>query len=519
MMKRLEDCEFTAFISYAHADDAAWFNWVTQFRIELERGLGALLRGVRLPRMHLSGENGPVSGRLSDELLKRVESSFAMIIAVHDNYAQSEWCLKELEYFRELFGEDGFRQRLYIVAMSEEAMLQVAGSAAWKRLLPGDDQVWLPFYDPSDTARPLDIYMGPGLVAPAFRMPFERLRSDFAAKLRAAAQATSPQQAAPAGLPSAPLQPVPAAAPASAATAATVLLGFVPPASATAAAARAVQLAQRGLQLRALTQDVVFEDFASLTTAEHLVLAFDDNEPMMTSLAAGGHLALQRDAWLKKGKPAEALHWLDLRSAPLPPSPWRGSAGYVESLGATALGVEALLARLQPAPAAAPAMPAQGVRIYIESNRWERNLWEALGEQIRRKWDELSGGLAPAHAPPLSLRARGLPVDQIDQFPSLDDADGVVLLWGRKTSEALVAQINKVENKMTPGRDAAPGIVAYLMPPQQSSEPVPAWGWQVLRFNAADEDTIDVVAEETDELKRFLKKVFLRFRQRMEAQA
>jgi hypothetical protein len=507
MMKRLEDCEFTAFISYAHADDAAWFNWVTQFRTELERGLGALLRGVRLPRMHLSGENGPVAGRLSDELLKRVESSFAMIIAVHDNYAQSEWCLKELEYFRELFGEDGFRQRLYIVAMSESAMRQVTDSPAWKRLLPGDDQVWLPFYDPSDTERPLDIYMGPGLVAPAFRMPFERLRSDFAAKLRTAAQAAPPSPLA------APAPPPPPPRPAAPAAAGNVLLGFVPPASVAAAAASLALLNQRGLSARPLPQDAVFDDFAALAAAEHLVLAFDDNEPMMTALAVGGHLAVQREAWLKKGKSSDTLHWLDLRAAP-PAPPWRGSAAYVESLGAAGFGLDALVARLRPAAPVAPPPPAQGVRIYIESNRWERNLWEALGEQIRRQWDELSQGLAPARVPPLSLRARGLPVDQIDQFPNLDDADGVVLLWGRKTSEALVAQINKVENKMTPGRDAAPGIVAYLMPPQQASEPVPAWGWQVLRFNAADEDTIDVVQEENDELKRFLKKVFLRHQRR-----
>ena len=156
-----------------------------------------------------------------------------------------------------------------------------------------------------------------------------------------------------------------------------------------------------------------------------------------------------------------------------------------------------------------------GVRIYIESNRYERNLWEALGEQIRVKWDTVCQQLAPGRMPALQLRARGLPVDQIDSFPSLDDADGVVLLWGRKTSDALVAQINKVENKMSLGRDAAPGIVAYLMPPQQqATEPVPAWGWQVLRFNSPSEDSIDVMSEENDQLERFLKKVYLRRQQR-----
>ncbi len=507
-MKPLQDCEFTAFISYAHADDAAWFNWVTQFRTELERGLQALLRGVRLPRLHLSGENGPVAGALSDELRRRVEASFAMIIVVHDNYAQSDWCLQELAYFKSLFGERGLRERLYIVALSETAMLQVSGSAAWRDLVPGGDQIWMPFFDPADKARPLDIYMGPGLVSPAFRQPFERLRGNFAAKLRQAA-------VLPPAPPAVPREPEPLPVPlrvveerAAPTAGGEVLIGFVPTASAAAALQAARVLAQRGLPARVLSQDVVFNDFADFAHAERLLLAFDDTPPMMTSLAAGGHLEVQRDAWLKHGGAPERLHWLDLRTATdLPP---QGAAAWVAAQGGAMLGPQALADVLRP-PAPPPALvPASGVRIYIESNRNERTLWEPLGEQIRRKWDEVCHRLAPGRVPALSLRPRGLPVDQIDSFPSLDDADGVVLLWGRKTSEALVAQINKVENKMTAGRDAAPGIVAYLMPPQQATEPVPAWGWQVLRFHAASEDAIDVVTEESDQLDRFLKKVYER---------
>jgi hypothetical protein len=235
---------------------------------------------------------------------------------------------------------------------------------------------------------------------------------------------------------------------------------------------------------------------------------------MLTTLTAGGHLELQRDAWLKKGKPPDHLHWLDLRTAPPPSAEWQGSAAFVGRLGVAPLNLQALAEQLQPRSTGVATPGSQGVRIYIESNRHERTLWEPLGEQIRRKWDELCRSLTPQRVPPLTLRARGLPVDQIDSFPTLDDADGVVLLWGRKTSEALVAQINKVENKMPPGRDAPPGIVAYLMPPQQSTEPVPAWGWQVLRFNATNEDDIDVVDDERDELKRFLKRVFERRQQR-----
>lgn len=389
-MKALQDCEYTAFISYAHADDEGWFHWITQFRNELERSLAAMLRGVRLPRLHLSGENGPVAGMLSDELKTRVARSFAMIIVVHDNYAQSDWCLKELEYFNDLYGDEGLRQRLYIVAMSEHAVQTMAQSPAWQRLMPHADQLWMPFFDSADRARPLDIYLAPGLVAPAFRGPFERLRSDLAAKLR------QPASAAPAPSP-----------------------------------------------------------------------------PVLFSSPA------------PTGQPLPDIVLPPLTSTP-------------------------------PGTTAAP-VPLGAVRIYIESNRHERTLWEDIGEQIRSKWDLICQELAPGRVPPLTLRPRGLPVEQIDQYPNLDDADGVVLLWGRKTSEALVAQINKVENKLMPGRDAPPGIVAYLMPPQLSTEPIPAWGWQVLRFNASDLSSIDVVAEERDDLERFLRKVFVRHQQRSQS--
>ena len=142
------------------------------------------MRGLSVPRMHLSGDNGPVAGVLGEELQQRVAASFAMIIVVHEDCAQSGWCFKELAYFEALFGEQGLHERLYIVALSEAAIQRVSRSEAWQALLPGGEQRWLPFYDPADPTRPLDIYMSPGIVANAFRAPFERLRGDLAAKLR-----------------------------------------------------------------------------------------------------------------------------------------------------------------------------------------------------------------------------------------------------------------------------------------------------------------------------------------------
>jgi hypothetical protein len=221
---------------------------------------------------------------------------------------------------------------------------------------------------------------------------------------------------------------------------------------------------------------------------------------------------MQREAWQRRGGDAGTLWLLDARATPgaaTPATDWAAAQGL-------ALGtLPTLLQRLGPAaspPAAAAA--ASPVRIYIESNRHERTLWRALGEQVQAQWQAVCAELAPGREPPLVLRPRGLPVDELDAYPSLDDADGVVLLWGRKTSDALVAQINKVEAKLPGGADTAPGIVAYLMPPQHSTEPLPAWGWQVLRFDAADEARVDVVADEQGELRRFLVDVFERHRAR-----
>ncbi|MBL8287246.1 MAG: TIR domain-containing protein [Rubrivivax sp.] len=411
MINSLAQSQYTAFISYAHADDVRCHRWVSFFAEELQRGLEAVMRGVALPPVHLSGDNGPVAGVLGPELRERIDRSFAFVVVVHDNYVQSDWCRQELEYFCQRFGEEGCRERLYVLALSEPAVQKVTAGDTWQRLVPAG-QLWMPFFAELDRDEPIDIYMAPQLVTGAFKTMFNRLREDFVAKLKAA---QAPQQ-----------QPI-----------------------------------------------------ASLA-----------------SLAAVAAAA-----------------------APAPPAP----------LGLAALGTgtgPAVPVTAARNGGAAP--PAGDVRIYIESNRHELTLWQPLGEQMRRRWQRLTTAAAPAAAgaagaaapaaPGLQLRPRGLPVEQIDQFPSLDDADGVVLLWGRKTPDALVAQINKVENKMSAGRDAAPGVVAYLMPPQSSAEPVPAWGWQVLRFDAQAQDRIDVVTEEDAELEGFLKRVLERRLQR-EAQA
>lgn len=511
-MKSLKDSEYTAFISYAHADDTASLDWVSHFCRELHRVLPAVARIPRLPPLHQSGLNGPVAGVLSDELKANVAASFAMLIVIGDNYVHSPWCMRELAYFRELFGERGFRERLFMVAMSEPAALALAAKPEWRALLPNEgagDQLWLGFFKDEDRRYPIDVYAAEGIVSPKFAKPFRRLLDEFAARLKA--------DAAQAGLVAAAQAPVPVSAVPSAAATRPVLIGWAAAGSAASAAQVAASLAERGLAVRTIGAEVLATDFADFAQAAALVLLVDTQPLMAAAAVPGGHLQLQREAWLRKGG-GEGLLWLlDARPADGGAS---AAADWAASLSLPLLPLPALCDRLAPPPTRAavalgPAVAAASpVRIYIESNRHERNLWRALGEQVQGKWAQVCAELAPGRMPPLVLRPRGLPVDELDAYPLLDDADGVMLLWGKKTSEALVAQINKVESKLPGGADIAPGIVAYLMPPQHSTEPMPAWGWQVLRFDARDEARIDVLDAERDELRRFLVDVYHRHRAR-----
>lgn len=497
----LSQCEHAAYVCYAQADDTAWFDWATHFGHELGRGLAAVLRGVRVPPLHLAADAGPPGARPGEERRARIASSFAMILLVHDHLVHSEWARQELAMFRETFGEPGLRERLYIVAMSEEAMLQLGRSPEWRAVLPLDELVWLPFFDPENRAQPHQIYLAPQLVSPQFRAPFERLRRDLAGKMKQGSVEPLPSPAPP---PPAPPEP----------WAQEAVMGFVAPASAEAAQAAAARLGQGGLPLRLLGNEVVFSDFKAFDGADRLILAFDDHPPLMPSMAAGGHLELQRDAWLRRGRPPGSLLWLDLRPEPPPRERWKGAAAWVAQQGVPVLGLEALLAELRRGPAETPGA-ARTARVYIESNRHERNHWTALGQVFQQRWSELGANSSEMPA----LRVRGLPVDLIDQHPPLDDADGVVLLWGRKTAEALVAQISKVEAHLPRSGPQAPGVVAYLMPPNQADEPVPAWGWQVLRFDARDEGALRPLEEEVGEVDRFLSHVLRCFNERMNRNA
>jgi hypothetical protein len=153
------------------------------------------------------------------------------------------------------------------------------------------------------------------------------------------------------------------------------------------------------------------------------------------------------------------------------------------------------------------------VRVYIEGNKEQEKYWESLGAQVVASWDKV---VAPMQIEPqLYLRPTGLQMTEIDQRPVLDDADGVVLLWGKKTPDSLAAQINKVEPKLS-GPHYAPGVVAYLMDgPFDTRSTESVGNWHVVRFAPTADGGIAVLAEDAAALTAFLISVLERKRKRL----
>ncbi len=513
-MKPFKECRYSAFISYAHASNMAHDNWVTRFKDALEPilriRLGRVLR-LEVPEMHMSGQggNGPVAGLLARQLQESIADSFFMIVVVEESYLDSGWCIKELEYFRSLFGEQGFAERLFVVVMSEPAMKDLATRSDWQRLVPSD-LVWMPFFNPKQRDLPVRVSLSETLGLTA---EFQEVLEAVIGRMVEVARKPAPPQARPAGTASRLVD-----------STRSMLMGVPAPELAEATARFASQLRQRGVAVRELGPDSLQGEFAEFDDAGTLLLPFGSGGQHLApfKFIPGGHLAAQRGAWLDKQRPPEGLVWLDLRAEPCTTPPAKGHAELLEEVAPQSVTPERLLARYQRRKSdaeggAEPVLPrSRPVNIYIESNQNEVDLWEDLGERIKSRWQALIEQYEPATVPPLRLNPRGLPMQDFDD-DLLVDADGVVLLWGNKDEASLRAQIRKVEDRLG-GDPPPPGIVAYLMPQQpERPGPIEATYWKVLRFQDANTANIDIVAPETDRLEKFLRKILDRTAKRKPA--
>ncbi len=495
-LKRFAECESSVFISYAHADDELNNGWISQFAAELKRDLeAALAREDKgrddMPQVYLSKYTGPVAGNLGPQLRNKVLRSFAMVIIVDEKYASSDWCLKELGYFHEAFGAAGLDSRLMIVALRERPMRLVTEKPQWQAWFNGRNPVWRSFFDPNDlNSDPVPVLRDdtPGMTNAMFKI-YKPLRDDLVAKIRADLAKAMPPKS----------------------TTRWVIGACRPELD-----ARVHQLADKLAELKpevdlvppaALLSSKSLK--ALLAPAEALVLPFNRGQPINDD-KPGGHLAQQLAAWRSLGKRDDAVRLLDLGEIAPDELAEAEHLQFLDQCTIEKLTPGKVLDWLAPpitgaGPSSQQARrPTRRACVFIENNALENEASKQLGAQIRERWDRL---LKARHEDAqLSLRIYGFDIDKIDDFP-LDEADGVVLLWGQKEPRSLLSQINRVEDIF---REPAPAIVAHLSPPQPRSEQrMPAMQWDVLRFCGRDVPPVVLEPEtgDNDSLDSFVQDV------------
>ena len=490
----IKSCRYSAYISHAQADDDAWGGWVSDFGRVLEHRLRERASGFDVPPPRLASA-GLSSDSAVQALLGELALSFALIAVVHDHFVASRWCLKELELFHGLVGPAAFRERLYVVAMSQSAMRRLESNATWQRLVGPGMQVWTPFFSADRPDAPVRVYADEArqTLSREFFDPFDRLLTDLAEKIDRSVQ-TAPA-------------PVSAAAPSPAQP--RVLIGVVSLELDARVISLRRQLRELGVQADSLNREALYGEFPEFASADLLLLPFNDAQPMVSTVATGGHLALQRDAWLRRGKPADALVWVDMRHVPAAQPVFKEHAGFIADIAAGSVRSEAVLARLGGSQTSDDDESPDALHIYIESSESEPLLWRAIGDLLVRRWDSRQRSDDDV-AWRGALRPCALRVDDLNRMATLHDAAAVILLAGRKSDQALLAMIDQVERLLPDAETVASAIVTYLSPVRVwEMSRVRARGWPVLQFVAASGDAFVVVPDDAAQLDRFLDKVLL----------
>jgi len=495
-LPRFAESKYSVFVSYSGGDTDTYGNWPVDFAQQLRSQITAALSSHRsklakaqLPGPHAFELDGIAGGALSDELKKRIAESFAMVVVVGSGYVSSPWCTAEMQYFHDLFGVEGVAKRLFIAVLDPNAMAALRDKPHWQHLVPADQAV-VPFYRDAINTPFVPVMRPNGDAAHGDFLPcFTPLRARLVTTI--VADIDQPVE-------------VPAV---------QVLIGVCVEELDAEVKLFADAVRSRGLSVDLLgrRQDMA----ARIKRAERLVLPFNRAAPLF-STEAGGHLASQVALWTGFRKPIDRIYGLDLSHISGTEPAQATYLDYIDQWD-RAKQPEAVLEALFP-PTGNSGAPRGRARVLIESNQVEVSQWKYLTRVLRERWDVLLDKQIPAlDRKSFPLFTRGFRVDCLGNY-ALDDADGLILLWGHRTEPTLRSYIDDVDRNL---HSPAPVFVAYLFPPNLKSElPMPAVDWEVLRFNKEPDDPdppnkVTPEAKDEGQLTEFLCDVLERARGRL----
>lgn len=498
-LPKYSQCEYSLFISYAHSDDKSNNWWVTSLKEAIWDRIDLLPRDISRLGMHISGENGPSVGSLSEALKKRVRSSFGMLLVVGDQYVTSGWCEEELRLFHEIYGNEGIKTRLFVAVMSEKALKDAAKGEQWRRIIT-KDTLWVQMYDDKDRNSPLVAKLDERRFATDFFDRVKKIADPLMAEIRndfERSQKVSRADGANA------VERGPWAAKRSV----QMHVGIAPHTARLTDKSAALKNALEKVGANVTVIDnAIMEKFdpdnvaplrAALQGVDVLVVPITHEVPMQP-YEDGGHATILAEQWdaLKKARPIVWYRPADIDLTDVETAVTRHVEKF-EQLAPVCASEQAVADLLFGVGAGST------IKVYIEKHAKEPAVFR-LSRELERAW----AALPPDPARP-ALRCVPLPLNGLNTAPN--DAAAVVLLLpeGLKDTAALKDQQTQVEKQLPKKVSPYPGCVALIFnePPAKD---VPVHDWADVKFcRQAEELVIDVDSELW--LNEFLKEVWIRY--------
>ena len=127
----IQGVEYDLFISYAGADNKLYPQYIEHFRDDLADKLSSHpdLKDLRerKPNIFFDTRSLKITGDIEQNLQKAITTSMFLVLMVTRNYLDSDWCFKELDYFRARFNykrEEAF-ERTFILVLEQQALPDV----------------------------------------------------------------------------------------------------------------------------------------------------------------------------------------------------------------------------------------------------------------------------------------------------------------------------------------------------------------------------------------------------------
>jgi hypothetical protein len=513
------DDQYDAFLSYAHADNEAHNGWVGDFErylknttiAELQRAEDVNNTDAAMFRVCRDQTGFPQGGPLNEIIDEKVRQAQFLFIFLGKGYLKSEYCLAELDIFRQSVGatvEDALK-RLYVIVLDREALGRLRDGQP-DRLPERRKRLWDKLRDLTQRGiRKEDFLRENGTLLPVFQRDnradpdfHERctpLVEEFARKLIGHRSNLRPQP-----------RPLPVER-----SGAAIAIGAVPE---RLKRARAELIdALDGTQVSVIEEHELWhptdEVRARLKSAKVLVQPFDDLEVLCRrGDPSGGHLAVQKalfeDCHADGVRASDAsIIWWEPLSPGLAEAP-QGSLidefdkKFLEALPAEqkrrgnpqALAVELLQSGSRPSVTAS---------VWVEWSEADKDQIKNAKDIVRKSFDEVCEQKKREYGIDCSAELHFGDADWSNLSKALvDKPDGVVIVYNeRKDFLAIHQQAETILN--------LPEVVMKTMFPgifYMRSEGMyrPSDYWSVVRFRVKDHE----LDYDTSEVKEFVSNLF-----------